>query len=616
MTRRERLILVLACAVGAGAVAFLYIRRLTHGVPTLDDTYIHLQYAKLLAAGHPFSYVAGEGYTTGATSPLYIILLAPFFWLGLGTPALTYAIGAVCLGAAAAGAGVAAARVAGGLRPALAAAALVLACGSFDYNALSGMETGLYCAALVCTLAAALEPGRLLPWLLALLPLVRPDGMVFTLLFGGYAAVVTRRYARYAVAVVPFALYLLANKLLTGEMASAGLRAKSWTGDMYMPLGSAIAAIVDGAWKRIPIVFADAFKPPSLPIFFAPLALLGLVLPGSRRRFLVGAAVILGYIALNNTKGNVHGWPRYFVPLVPLLAVLAATAIESALRRIPPAAIGAHAVAAAALAALSQPPWMAYYGDESRIIAGKQVAVAGAIREAVPLEDRVLTMDVGAVAFLGGRRTFDIIGLTTQGVHPYSMLEVPGRIELLGALPAAERPRWAALYGSSLPPPLMGKRAFQAGGFLLYEIDYAPVDAANRPERAGAVADRVAVADYASERAHGYTFGPPRGVDQRAAYRVGAVAGAPAIDACRIVDRERFTLAAQAGKPATLVVRTETPAPAIEWNGEPIALTPAARGAWTELEAAIPAEKVRAENVVDARGAALYRSYHYFLDQP
>ncbi len=617
MTRRERLLLLGLCVLGAGAIAFLYFRRLTDGVPPLDDTYIHLQYAKLLSQGHPFHYVAGEGYTTGATSPLYIVLLAPFFWVGLGTPALTYAIGAISLAAAAAGAGLAAGRIAGGLRAALAAAALVLVCGSVDYNALSGMETGLFCGALMCAFAAALEPSPRLPVLLALLPLIRPDGMVFTLLLGGYAALTTRRFLRYVLPVVPFLLYLLANKLLTGEFSSAGLRAKSWTGDVYMPLGSAIAAILDGAWKRIPIVFADAFKPPSLPIFLAPLAALGLVLPGpaSRQRWLVGAAVVLGYLALNNSKGNVHGWPRYFVPLIPLLAVLAAVGMDVALRRSRVAAAAVQAAAVVALAWMSQPPWLAYYADESRIIAGKQVPVARAIPGIVRPDERVLTMDVGAVAFLGERRTYDIIGLTTRGVHPYSMLEVPGRLELLGAIPVAERPRWAALYGSSLPAPLQGKRAFQASGFMLYEIDYAPIDAANRPARDGAVADRVDVADWASERAHAYGFGPPRGIDQRAGYRIGAVAGATAVDSCRIVDHERFTLAAQPGKPAVLVARTETPAPEIVWNGRPLALAPSSRGAWIELEATIPADRVQAENVVEAGNAGLYRSYHYFVLQ-
>ena len=79
MTRREGLILYLFSCLGGAAVAIVYLRTLTDGIPPLDDTYIHLQYARLLADGYPFHYVAGEGYTTGATSPAYVALLALLF---------------------------------------------------------------------------------------------------------------------------------------------------------------------------------------------------------------------------------------------------------------------------------------------------------------------------------------------------------------------------------------------------------------------------------------------------------------------------------------------------------------------------------------------------------
>jgi len=617
MTRRESLILYLFSCLGGAAVAIVYLRTLTDGAPPLDDTYIHLQYARLLADGYPFHYVAGEGYTTGATSPAYVALLALLFKVGLGGTTATYVIGAISLALAAAGAGVAASRLAGGLRPALGAAGLVLASGYFACNALSGMETGIYAAVLVCAFAWTLEPRPWLPAILALLPLLRPDGIVFTVIFAGYAAFRTRRYVVYAATVLPFALYLVANKLLTGDFASAGLRCKGFTGDVYIPTFMAVGKIFSEAIRRLPIVFFDTFKPPSLPLFVTPLAIVGLVAPGSRRRFLLGAALVLGYLALNNTKGSIHGWTRYFMPLVPLLAVAAAAGIEGLLRRIPLAAWGAQLAAVVALAALSHPPWLRYFADESRIIRGKQVAVAKVIAAKVPSGETVLTMDVGAVAYLGHRPTFDIVGLTTRKLFApaYEMLNVPGRIELLGAIPPAERPRWAALYGTSLPPVLAARTHFSAAGFQLYEINYAPIDAANRPDGDGNVVDRLDVADWHHERAHGYRFGPPLPPDQRSAYRVGTTAGAPSVDGCRQVTEESFVLAARAGEDAVLVIRTESVVPALTWNGQPLALAPRSKGVWTELEARVPAAQVQAQNRVEARGPRLYRSYHYFLLQ-
>src|SRR6185503_16176292 len=54
-----------------------------HPAVPLDDAFIHFQYAKRLATGHFFSYVDGEGYSSGATSIVWPLLLAPLYLLGL-----------------------------------------------------------------------------------------------------------------------------------------------------------------------------------------------------------------------------------------------------------------------------------------------------------------------------------------------------------------------------------------------------------------------------------------------------------------------------------------------------------------------------------------------------
>ena len=47
-----------------------------HFVAQLSDLYVVAQYARALAEGHPFRYNAGEAPTSGATSLLYMLLLA------------------------------------------------------------------------------------------------------------------------------------------------------------------------------------------------------------------------------------------------------------------------------------------------------------------------------------------------------------------------------------------------------------------------------------------------------------------------------------------------------------------------------------------------------------
>src|SRR5260221_10176726 len=54
-----------------------------HPAVPLDDAFIHFQYAKRLAGGHFFSYSPGDGYSSGATSLLWPMLLAPFYLAGL-----------------------------------------------------------------------------------------------------------------------------------------------------------------------------------------------------------------------------------------------------------------------------------------------------------------------------------------------------------------------------------------------------------------------------------------------------------------------------------------------------------------------------------------------------
>ena len=46
-------------------------------VPALDDSFIHFQYARALADGHPFRYEAGEPRTMGATSALWPLVSRP-----------------------------------------------------------------------------------------------------------------------------------------------------------------------------------------------------------------------------------------------------------------------------------------------------------------------------------------------------------------------------------------------------------------------------------------------------------------------------------------------------------------------------------------------------------
>src|SRR5258708_4068402 len=88
---------VLAPAPLIVAVAFIAHRaiggvlaRVGHPGAALDDAYIHFQYARAIAEGHPLRFEPGAPVTSGCTSMLWPIVLASFWGLGAGGYALKW----------------------------------------------------------------------------------------------------------------------------------------------------------------------------------------------------------------------------------------------------------------------------------------------------------------------------------------------------------------------------------------------------------------------------------------------------------------------------------------------------------------------------------------------
>lgn len=71
-----------SAALGAVAVRGVLAKAGRPALP-LDDSFIHFVYARSFAEGAPFRFGLAEGASTGATSLLWPILLAPFHAIGL-----------------------------------------------------------------------------------------------------------------------------------------------------------------------------------------------------------------------------------------------------------------------------------------------------------------------------------------------------------------------------------------------------------------------------------------------------------------------------------------------------------------------------------------------------
>ena len=73
-----------ACAIASARGFYGYLLKQTGGEwsAPLDDVFIHFDFARSAARGHPFEWVDGNGYSSGNTSLLYPFVLAFGYWAG------------------------------------------------------------------------------------------------------------------------------------------------------------------------------------------------------------------------------------------------------------------------------------------------------------------------------------------------------------------------------------------------------------------------------------------------------------------------------------------------------------------------------------------------------
>ncbi len=387
---RRRWLRSLVIVAGAAVVVGLLYTAFVHGllratrgqwIAPIDDSYIHLQYAQAIADGRGLAYQLGDGYSGGATSPLWVLLLALFanaLPSALLVPVL-FALGAVCFGLAAAAIAAAAvsAREGGPLRSiSVAAPAIGFLAGQgfLSWAAFSGMETMMFAALVLAALAAlvrwrralvaegsearldgerdalsaplagggtgtsspraAAPPPRSLLVVCALLPLARPDGVLVALAVVAlvlWRGRLGKRALLSAFAVLaPAALALCAHRYAYGRWATAGLEMKAASYLPYVDGAAARQRTFEAALAAARRLFAGGrgFLPMWLSASFAALGLLALVRELRERR--LGAAAVAWPLLLAFVwSGATVAVPqfrqdRYFVPALVVLALLGA----------------------------------------------------------------------------------------------------------------------------------------------------------------------------------------------------------------------------------------------------------------------------------------------------
>lgn len=673
-------LLSLAGVVAAGAAFWRPALRATGGAwpAPLDDVYIHFAFARSAALAHPFQWVVGNGYSSGGTSLLYPLVLAPGWLLGLRDTRLGLFAAVVALASLVdLGASLRRLVARDGRAPAwvrVFATLVPLSVPLLDWSWFSGMETALVGAVLgrvlVATDRASSAPAHLRAaaqwragvWCAALVA-ARPELVALSLplalavVHGARSLSTATSLARaFAPTLLLLGVQAAANAALTGEIQAAGAVRKLVTTNPYAPPASLAVEVI----RNLVVLRAQALDAAlgGAPWSWAAPAL-GLVALAARRTRRLGAALGVGalvallLVALNTTARFQN--LRY---AAPILAMLLSGATLGAARLARGGRLARSAGIVLALVVIAAPArWfpvqIEHFARASRNIAQQQVVVARRLAALSPRPRRVLVGDAGAIPYLSGLGALDGLGLGGYHDLPFARASVhgiPAVVELIERLPEGERPDWMALYATWWPDLVasFGRRVDSvritdnvicgSDEKTLYRADWSALAVAGE-QREGQL-DAVDVADLVDERIHDYDFPHPLGGWVIGASRRDA-AGHLRFDGGRIVPQgraEHFVVGSSVvAGPGRLVLRTDAPDVEIRvtvrragslvgqrtarldavsgpTEGEPAPGGPA-DGSWYELTAALPSVAGGDRIDVEARRGA-WRSFHTWLVRP
>jgi hypothetical protein len=473
-----RLSLVFFAAHFATALYFLFDRApgtaaAWVGFP-LDDAWIHMVYARSLAAFHGFAYNPGQ-LETGSTSPLWAILLVPASWtaqlchIGVVVPAkITSLLTAVA-------ASVGAARLLRGLGLGLAAelgAGLAIALDpSLAFAQVSGMEVMLAGALGLWALAELAHEHYPAAGIAAgLAPLARPEMALVTVMVLAVAQWRLQRchapakarlwvmlptvvsvggWTAYCLAVSGYPLpstfyakfasrekYLIHNLILIVEKI---LPASPWfaygSGALLWVMGAVAVwrrGLVGRCFVALPFVLFAGVSASQLIRASEPFYFLRYVLPAQ--------VFVVVTLAVGAASAARWGWQRRRLAFGPAYAAGMALLLVCALSKLPQTLRGRADLFA----------WNCQNIEEL------DVAMATWLRDKVPADETIAVIDAGASRYFGEHKIFDIIGLNHHRfLHrdPTAMAEL-SRIRFVSVFPAASLeiqsdPAWVPVHRTS-----------------------------------------------------------------------------------------------------------------------------------------------------------------------
>ncbi|MFQ5905686.1 MAG: hypothetical protein ACE5JA_03860 [bacterium] len=615
---RFGLFILLLCLL-LSVIFFQAARWSTGGRPTFptDDTYIYFQYARQLVSGHPFEYNTGDTRTTGVTSYLYWFLISfgylagfrgPFLFhfaffigfVGLVTSAwLTYRIMDSLLGSEAG----------------VAAAVLFCLNGQIVWGYLAGLEIPLFASLLLLSIfffLRDLQRGTYLGTMVAcsLLAISRPAGLVvgcslalLLALAGGLRPGIENRGARKGSlwVLLPLSVsvaYLAVNKLIAGHATPTSASTKSlWlTLDILSIIRVASHFVLDSMrgifGASYPSSAEIGFSGYSSVAYFAPLALFFFLL-GSfpraarelRNREVSGFTVLLsvfilglGFVAFGSSSGWQHH--RYLIPFYPMFIMCMVAGVFSFSSSLGPK-LGERSLKTGILAffmvlsLVGLGSALGAYSFEAEMIRSTTVEVAEWVNTNLAQDDRLGLIDAGALRYFGGRRTVDLLGLTTARFYGRYRRGWGAAVEELGHMREDERPTHLAMMPIFASRTLGVEPLFQvfsekvyspppmySTGQTIYRADYTALDEGRLPNSAAedwTMVDSLDVGYIGDELRCDYSLLDSRpGVHLHVGLYVATYGdGQEIADGGRVVlTGERFTISTMAKRALRIVVRS------------------------------------------------------------